>query len=73
VPSPKRMREQWKVDSMELALHVGVNRQTMKRYEDGNLDVPAPVRRLLILLHEHWLEHGYKPPDEMWGPNPTED
>ena len=73
MPTPKRIMEQWKIDSMELALHVGVSRQTINRYVDGNLETPTPVRRLLILLHEHWVGHGYQAPEQMWGPNPTED
>jgi DNA-binding XRE family transcriptional regulator len=64
--SLKRTRDRFKITQKVLAEHVGVTPNTIARYEQGNLEVPTPVTRLVALLSADWLEHGYKNPEEMW-------
>ena len=63
----KRTREQFSLKTMDLAGHLGVSGQTITRWENGNLEMPLGYHRLLALLVERWIEHGYVSAEELWG------
>ena len=63
----KFVREGFGLSEMQMAEHLGVTKHALQCYERGNLEVPVPISRLLVMLEAEWLEHGYKSPEEMWG------